>query len=113
MRKLSLVFAAALLFTAGNVFANNATTVDPSQSLSEQISDFLKLKDNVFNIDNQDLTANVLFTLNHNKEIVVISVDTESDVLEGFVKSRLNYQEVALTDFHEGKLYTVPVRIKE
>lgn len=111
MRKLSLVFAAAVLFTAGNVFANDSKTVDPSKSLTEQISELLK--DNIFDIENQDLTANVLFTLNENKEIVVISVDTENEALEGFVKSKLNYQEVALSDFHEGKLYTVPVRITE
>lgn len=111
MRKLSLVFAAAVLFTAGNVFANDFKTVDPSKSLTEQISELLE--DNIFDVKDQDLTANVLFTLNHNKEIVVISVDTENEALEGFVKSKLNYQEVALSDFREGKLYTVPVRIKE
>jgi len=110
MRKLSLVFAAAVLFTTGNVFANDSESVDPSKSLTEQISELLS--NNVFDNENQDLTAKVLFTLNHNKEIVVISVDTENEALEGFVKSKLNYQEVALNDFHEGKLYTVPVRIK-
>ena len=111
MRKLSLVFAAAVLFTAGNVFANDSKTTEPSKSLTEQISELLK--DNVFDIKNQDLTAKVLFTLNHNKEIVVISVATENEALEGFVKSKLNYQEVTLTDFHEGKLYSVPVRFRE
>lgn len=111
MRKLSLVFAAAVLFTAGNVFANDSKKADPSKSLTEQITELLK--DNVFDLNNQELTAKVLFTLNHNKEIVVISVETEDEILEGFVKSKLNYQEVALNDFHEGKLYTVPVRIRE
>lgn len=111
MRKLSLVFAAALLFTAGNAFAIDSKTVDPSKSLTEQISELLK--GNAFDVENQDLTAHVLFTLNQNKEIVVISVETENEALEGFVKNRLNYQEVALSDFQEGKMYTVPVRIKE
>lgn len=111
MRKLSLVFAAAVIFTVGNAFANDSKTADPSKSLTEQITELLK--DNVFDVTNQELTAKVLFTLNHNKEIVVISVETEDEILEGFVKSKLNYQEVALNDFQEGKLYTVPVRIRE
>lgn len=111
MRKFSLVFAAAVLFTAGNLFANDSNTTDPSKNLATQISELLE--DNYFVIQNQDLTANVLFTLNHDKEIVVISVDTDNELLENFVKSRLNYHEVDLDNFKEGKLYTVPVRITE
>jgi hypothetical protein len=111
MRKLSFVFAAAVLFTAGNLFANDFITTDPSKNLATQIGELLD--DNYFIIENQDLTANVIFTLNHDREIVVISVDTDNEVLEKFVKTRLNYHEVNVDNFKEGKLYTVPVRITE
>jgi len=52
----------------------------------------------------------VSFMLNDENEIVVISVETEDDNVERFVKSRLNYQEVAST-LEQGKAYKVPVRI--
>ncbi|WP_297765327.1 hypothetical protein [uncultured Muriicola sp.] len=109
MRKLPVVLAAALLLSAGNLFANDSKTNDPKKDLAIQISQLLK--DNSFVINDHDLTAKVLFTLNKNKEIVVISVDTEDEILERFVKSRLNYQAVELAKAEEGKMYTVPVRI--
>ncbi|NER10736.1 hypothetical protein SAMN06265375_102284 [Muriicola jejuensis] len=110
MRKLSLVFAAALLLAGGNLFANDSRTIDPKKELTVQIGELLK--DNFFVVDKEELTAEVLFTLNHKNEIVVISVDTEDEVLEQFVKSRLNYQHVDVAVGKEGSMYTVPVRIK-
>ncbi len=110
MRKLPVVLVAALLLTAGNLFAIDSNTNDPTKELAIQISHLLE--DNFFVINDHDLTANVLFTLNKNMEIVVISVDSEDEVLERFVKSRLNYQAVDIEAAEEGKMYTVPVRIK-
>ena len=110
MRKLPVVLAAALLFAAGHLFAAETATSDPNKDLSIQIGDLLK--DNNFVLDEEELTAEVLFTLNHKKEIVVISVDTKNEVLEQFVKSRLNYQHVEVTAAKQAGMYTVPVRIK-
>ena len=106
MRKLSLVVVAAMLLVTGNVLANDTDGVKPTTSISTQISKMLS--DNSFS---DELTAQIRFTLNSEGEIVVLSVDTDSEVLEGFVKSRLNYKKVDVDAIEEGKLYTVPVRI--
>lgn len=109
MRKLSLVFVAALLLATGNVLANDTDGVEPAKSLSTQISKMLE--NNAFSDDQANLTAQVRFTLNNEGEIVVLSVDTDSVDLERFVKGRLNYKKVSVSNVEEGKLYTVPVRI--
>lgn len=109
MRKISLVLVAAMLFTAGNVLANHTNPKDPAKRLSTQIGKLLQ--DNFFIVENTDLTAKVRFTINEENEIVVLSVNTENDVLEAFVKSRLNYQKVQLPGIKEGRMYTIPVRI--
>ena len=109
MRKLSLVFVAAMLLATGNVLANDTEGVKPTKSLSTQISKMLS--DNSFSEKENDLTAQVRFTLNSEGEIVVLSVDTEYTRLEGFVKNRLNYKKVDISTIEEGKLYTIPVRI--
>jgi hypothetical protein len=109
MRKLSLVFVAAMLLATGNVLANDTEGVKPTKSLSTQISKMLS--DNSFSEKENDLTAQVRFTLNSEGEIVVLSVDTAYTRLEGFVKSRLNYKKVDISTIEEGKLYTIPVRI--
>ncbi|OQD42056.1 hypothetical protein [Croceivirga radicis] len=108
MRKVSLFFATAMLFAVTSLSANTTEPISLAKQLSNEIHQMLDL--NNFNIEN-DLTANVKFTINQDGEIVVLSVDTTDDSLERFVKSRLNYQKVKAEDVKEGRYYTVPVRI--
>lgn len=106
MRKIRSVLVAAMLLFAGNILAND---VIPTKKLSTQIAELLE--DNPFVLSKDDLTANVLFTLNDKKEIVVLSVETEDKGLEAFVKSRLNYKQVESSDSENGKTFRIPVRI--
>ncbi|TVZ17193.1 hypothetical protein [Maribacter sp. MAR_2009_72] len=110
MRKLSLVVVAAVLFATGNVMANDNTDIGPAKSLSSQIS--VMLANNNFSEIDFDLTAQVRFTLNSEGEIVVLSVDSQYERMERFVKNSLNYKKVDLSKVEEGKIYTIPVRIK-
>ncbi|WP_273566259.1 hypothetical protein [Maribacter halichondriae] len=114
MRKFSLALVAAMLLITSGVFANDSKIdskkADPNKTISSQIAELLD--DNPF-VLTHDLTANIKFMLNDQKEIVVLSVDTEDEVLEGFLKSRLNYTKVESKDCKEGETYTVPVRITE
>lgn len=113
MRKISFVLVAAMLLTAGSSFANNTPTEkdDPIKSLNAQIGDLLD--DNNFTENEEGETAQVLFMLNDNKEIVVLSVDAcKNTTLEGFIKSSLNYHKVALAEYKKGTKYTVTVRVK-
>ena len=108
MRKKSLAFFATALFVVGSLSANPTENLEPTKKLSTQIHKMLE--SNSFDVES-DLIADVRFTINKEGEIVVLSVDTEDDALEGFVKGRLNYQKVDLENSKEGRLYTVPVRI--
>lgn len=98
-----------MLLSTGSILANNVSDVDPSKSLSEQISEILR--DNYFSDNEIDATAQVRFTVNNQREIVVLSVDTDNVQLEAFVKHRLNYKKVQADDLEEGKLFTVAVRV--
>ncbi|MCK5440614.1 MAG: hypothetical protein KAJ23_01860 [Maribacter sp.] len=109
MRKLSLVFVAAMLLATGNILANDSVKTDPIKKLSAQIGKLLV--DNYLTDNQVNLTAQVRFTLNNKGEIVVLSVDTENKILASFVKYKLNYQKVEVNDSKEGKMYTVPIRI--
>lgn len=113
MRKFSLVFAAAMLLMTGSIYANNGgNEKNPSnKNLAAQIGALLEK--NHFVVDKHDMTADVKFILNDDREIVVLSVDSEDEALVKFVKGRLNYQKVQTADHRAGKTYTVPVRITE
>ena len=108
MRKISLVFVAAALFATATVSATTPGTSNPTEKLSSQIYKILEA--NTFEVQDE-VTADVRFTINKEGEIVVLSVDTEDKALEGFLKGRLNYKKVELQNAKEGKLYTIPVRI--
>jgi hypothetical protein len=114
MKKISLLLMAAALLISGNAMANDLPidpVKDPGSKICIQIADLLEK--NRFELQNEaELTAFVSFILNSDKEIVVLSVDTESAQLEGFVKARLNYHKVADQNIREGKIYQIPIRIK-
>ncbi|MGB5188792.1 hypothetical protein [Robiginitalea sp.] len=114
MKKISLLLVAAALLISGNVMATEGdpgTSTDPESKICTQIGDLLD--NNSFELqEDGDLTAFVRFTVNDNHEIVVLSVDTDNDRLEGFVKARLNYSKVADQNVKEGKIYYVPIRIR-
>ena len=111
MRKLSLVFVAAMLLATGNILANDSIKDDPAKKLSTQIHDLMD--DNDFSSDDVNLTAQVRFTLNNEGEIVVLSVDSDNERLAAFVKGRLNYKkvDVAGAGAQEGKMFTIPIKI--
>ncbi len=110
MRKISLVLVVAMLLFVGNTFANNTVEDKPGKKLVTQIAKLLSK--NTLTSKDVDATAQVRFTVNKESEIVVLSVSTNNYRLEGFVKGNLNYKKVALEEYTEGKIYTMPVRIK-
>ena len=109
MRKLSLVFVAAMLLATGNILANDSFKADPTKKLSTQIGELLE--NNNFILEDVNLTAQVRFTLNNEGEIVVLSVDTDNERLASFVRGRLNYKKVDVTGAKEGKMFTIPIKI--
>ncbi len=111
MKKLSVILLGAAFLMAGTISATTINNVDPVKkvTLAKQIGKLLK--DNSFIVASQDLKGEVLFTLNENREIVVLSIDTKDSDLASFVKAKLNYKKVNVAEYKEGRTYTVPVRI--
>lgn len=107
MRKFSLVLVAAMLFSTASILANNEIETNPAKKLKAQITALLADHDL-----KESGIAQVRFTLNKDKEIVVLSIDTNDDSIAYYVKNRLNYKKVDIKEVKEGKLYTIPVRLQ-
>lgn len=56
--------------------------------------------------------ANVVFTLNKDNEMVVLSVDSDNETVKAFVKQRLNYKKLESQLDKDIKEYKLPVRIQ-
>jgi len=108
MKRFSLFFAALMLFMTSTVFATTVPTVNEPSTTNEQIT---KLLQNPEFIVAHEMVANVLFTVNDDNEIIVLSVETDNDEVEAYVKNRLNYQKLD-SNLELGKQYVLPVRIK-
>ena len=108
MKKLNvLLLAVALTVSSVLTASTTPTTIEqPESKLSIQIGQLLE--NPVFEVD-ADIMAQVTFMVNENQKIVVLTVDTENDQAESFIKSRLNYKKVE--NAKSGEAYNVPIRI--
>ena len=109
MKKLSVLFLAVAFVISSAVNASTGSAKTKSV-LNKEIKTLLKNPS--FKIE-KELTAYVTFILNDDNEIVVLSVASESEVLEGFIKSRLNYQKMNFQKDADIKVYKLPVRLVE
>lgn len=109
MKNVSVILVAfALLFGTSISTAAVVTEKEGDKvSISQEIASLLQ------NLEielEEDLRSNVTFMINSEHEIVVLTVDSENEVVEQFIKSRLNYEKLE-NDLTPGKEYVVPVRI--
>ena len=109
MKSLKLFFLALGLFTI-NVSAANLNPIKPTDELRIEIVDLIG--SNYMNEMNADeLGAEVLFTVNNNKEIIILSVDSDDDLLESYLKRKLNYKKVNHRPSKHGEIYLLPVKM--
>ncbi len=107
MKKLSVVLAAIALLIGSSVSTAAVSVEKESTTTTEEITQLLE---NPGFLVQEEMLASVKFVINKDHEIVVMSVDTENEILEDYIKDRLNYHKLQ-SDVKQGKSYVVPVRI--
>ena len=110
----SMLLVAAIAFSsvlAANTNPNDAepATTTESNVITQEVGKLLK---NPSFLVDDDITANVTLTINKNNEIVVLSVDSEDESLEDYIKARLNYNELPSTVKSGEITFIVPVRLQ-
>lgn len=112
MRKVSLMLVAILLLasTVGFAKAKDGIERDPSKELRVEVK---KLLNSRFEMSSKEkFDATVVFTINKDREIVVLYVESVDDNFEVFVKSKLNYKTIKIDGVIEGRRYTIPVTVQ-
>jgi len=106
MKKLIVVIVA--LFTL-NISA--AEPVTPDKSLRSEIVSLLG--DNLtFAFDQNEITIDILFTVNKNGELIIISTNAPTKSTELLIKSKLNYKKVDFKTNKPGEIFLLPLKIK-
>jgi len=103
-----IAFSSVLSASTNPNEANPATTAEPNV-ITEEVRELLK---NPSFVVDHDIYANVTLTINKNNEIVVLSVDSDDSSVEGYIKGRLNYNELPVATTNKGKTFIVPVRLE-
>jgi hypothetical protein len=105
-----LVLVVALAFSSVlSASTNPIEKVEPA-SISKTVQKLLKnpsfqLKENV--------SAMVEVLINQDNEMVVLSVDTNSKLVEHYIKRRLNYKKLPKETIVDSKKFKIPVTILE
>ena len=112
MKKLTVLLFALVLGTSQLFAINSNPEKDSNQKLREQIAGLLE-KPEIKLLEQTELQAKIEFTLNTKGEIVVLNVDSEREIIESYIKSRLNYKKVDSKTITKNKVYHISLRIKK
>lgn len=104
----TLLLAIAITFS-GAIYATTSAVKEEPTSLQEKITKLLK---NPNFIVEEDSYANVTFMFNKNRELVVLSVDSDNQEVVNYIKYRLNYKKLNVDVQNLNKTFVLPVKIE-
>jgi len=116
MKKLKLTIAVIALCLSTIVATATETKTVTSKSSKNLRSKIVKLLGDeapTYLTDGNDVKAELSLMLNKKNQIVIVSVDSKSSLIDGYVKSKLNYQVVSVKGLKKGKIYRVPLTIEQ
>jgi hypothetical protein len=106
MKKLQLLVV-AFVFFAMQAYAN---PIKPNEQLRADIVDLIG-PECPYDYSQNECTAEVLFTVNTNGELIVLSVESPNKSAESYLKSKLNYKKVSYNSSREGEIFLLPLRM--
>lgn len=110
MKKVKLVLVAIALTVSSFSFASEK---NPSTSTKKELQKEIVtiLGDHIEKVGEKTVQAEISLTLNSKSEIVILSVKSKNEKLEGIVKSKLNYKKVKVKAVNEGEVYVLPLKV--
>ena len=110
----SFLLIAAIAFSSVLSASTNPVEVNPAKTAESAVitQEVGKLLQNPTFLVDQDIYADVTLTINKNNELVVLSVDSEDKMVEGYIKGRLNYHALPKAVKSGERTFIVPVKIE-
>jgi hypothetical protein len=104
--KFILLVSAVFLLSVAS-FAN---PIKPTDQLRGEIVDIIGFSF-LDDYEENEYSAEVLFTVNSEQELIVLSVNSESDEAEDYLRDKLNYKKVDHLPSKYGEIYLLPVKM--
>ena len=106
------VFIAAITLTFFTTTAFAVTETTAKNNLRTEIVSLIGDKSSI-ELDNQSIKVNVSFLINEKNQIVILSVDSNNNKVNTFLKGKLNYKEVSASGITKGKIYIMPIKFED
>ncbi|MEN8186574.1 MAG: hypothetical protein ABFR05_05545 [Bacteroidota bacterium] len=110
MKNLKLLIIAFTLFAMNLSAAVLTNPVKPTDKLRADIVDLIG-PECPYEYDKDECTAQVMFTVNNQSEIIIYSVVSPNTKAEPFLKRKLNYKKVSNDSYLPGEVYMLPLRM--
>jgi len=105
--KFILLVSAVFLLNVVTAFAN---PIKPTDQLRGEIVDIIGFSF-LDDYEENEYSAEVLFTVNSEQELIVLSVNSESDEAEDYLRDKLNYKKVDHLPSKYGEIYLLTVKM--
>lgn len=109
MKNLKLFIATIAFVLTANIALANENPVKPSVELRSELVQLIG-SDHSIELENQESTVEVIFTINSSGEIIVISVLSENSTAERHIKNKINYKKVSHRASKPGEMFLMPVK---
>ncbi len=109
MKNLKILSIVFVLF----VMNASASTMDPLKPTSQLRSEIVDLigENCPYDYQMDECKAEVLFTINSNQEIVILSVLSPNSKAEAYLKRKLNYKKVSHKSTRVGEIFLLPMKM--
>jgi len=87
-----------------------STTKETKKELNDRIVQLIRNSSTQV-LANINLDVDITLTLNEKSEIVIISVKSDNEIVDRFIKSRLNYKKVKVKSLNPGETYRLPLKV--
>jgi hypothetical protein len=113
MKSIKFILLVSAVFVM-NVATAFGSPVKPTDELRAEIVDIIGSSNFLDDFEENEYSAEVLFTVNSDQELIVLSINSESNYAEDYLRDKLNYQKVDHMPTKYGEIYMLPVKmIKE
>jgi len=113
MKKTLLTLLAAITLNIGYVTAADTEIHEPklAKILASQI--YSMLGENVIPSEIRGSKAEVRVAVDTGNYLRVLSIETDNEALETYIKSNINFQKITKGTYKQGIVYRIPIEVKK
>ena len=109
MKNLKVLALAMVIFSL-QIAEAKETPVLPNENLRSEVVELIGPM-YFGNYEDMEFSVEVLFTINSNRELIVLDVDAKDKSVRSYFKRKLNYKTVDHMPSKPGEIFLLPVKV--